>query len=125
MPIRGVRGAIQVEENTEEAIFAATRTLIAAMLAANPDLEPIDLASVFFTMTHDLQANYPAFATRDLPGWELVPLLCSQEISVPTGLARCLRVLMHWNTELPQSEISHVYLGAAARLRPDLVVPRS
>ena len=125
MPIRGVRGAIQVEENSVEAISEATRTLIAALFEANPDLEPPDLASVFFTVTDDLQATYPAFAARDLPGWEQVPLLCSQEIPVPGGLARCLRILLHWNTELPQSDISHVYLGAAAKLRPDLAVSRS
>jgi chorismate mutase len=125
MPIRGVRGAIQVEENSVEAIADATRTLIAALFEANPNLEPADLASVFFTLTEDLQATYPAFAARDLPGWESVPLLCSQEIPVPTSLARCLRILMHWNTELSQAEISHVYLGAAASLRPDLTVSRS
>ena len=125
MPIRGVRGAIQVEENSVEAIADATLTLIAALFEANPNLDPADLASVFFTLTDDLQATYPAFAARDLPGWEQVPLLCSQEIPVPTSLARCLRILMHWNTELSQGEISHVYLGAAASLRPDLSVSRS
>ena len=125
MPIRGVRGAIQVEENTVEAVSEATRTLIAALFEANPGLAPTDLASVFFTLTDDLQATYPAFAARDLPGWEMVPLLCSQEIPVPGGLARCLRILLHWNTVIPQADISHVYLGAAAKLRPDLAVSRS
>lgn len=125
MTIRGVRGAIQVEENSAAAISEAALSLIAAILEANPELVPADLASVFFTVTDDLQATYPAFAARDLAGWDLVPMLCSQEIPVPTGMPRCLRILMHWNTVLTQSEITHVYLGAAARLRPDLAVSRS
>ena len=120
MPLRGVRGATQVEEDTHEAIAAATQELVTALLEANPSLEPQDLASVFFTVTDDLSANYPALAARDLPGWQRVPLLCGREIPVPTGMPRALRVLLHWNTDLGQEEIAHVYLGAAARLRPDL-----
>ncbi len=83
------------------------------------DCRPQDLASALFTVTEDLSAAYPAAAAREL-GWTDVPLICAREIPVPGGLPRCIRVLLHWNTDLPQSAIRHVYLGAAAALRPDL-----
>ena len=125
MAIRGVRGAIQVDEDTPEAITSATRELLAAIMGSNPGLRPSDLASAFFTLTTDLSATYPALATRDLPGWEYVPLLCSHELPVPAGMPRCLRVLLHWNTKLDQKEINHVYLGETTKLRPDLALPHS
>jgi chorismate mutase len=125
MAIRGVRGAIQVEEDTPEAIAQATRQLLGAIQDSNPGLQPTDLASAFFTLTIDLSATYPALAAREFPGWEYVPLLCGQEIPVPTGMPRCLRVLIHWNTTLDQKEICHVYLGETAKLRPDLALARS
>jgi chorismate mutase len=80
-----------------------------------------DLASAFFTVTEDLHSAYPSQAAREL-GWQHVPLICSREIPVPGGLPRCIRVLLHWNTDLPQHAIRHVYLGGAAELRPDLTV---
>jgi chorismate mutase len=107
------------EQDQAETILQATRELLEAILSANPTLKPADLASVFFSVTEDLAAAYPALAAREL-GWNQVPLLCSREIPVPGSLPRCIRVLLHWNTDLPQSDIRHVYLGAAAELRPDL-----
>jgi chorismate mutase len=77
------------------------------------------MASVFFTLTPDLTSAYPAQAARDM-GWRGVPLLCTQEMAIRGGLPRIIRVLIHWNTHLPQEEIKHVYLGEATRLRPDL-----
>ncbi len=122
MTIRGVRGAISVDEDRAEAIYAAARQLLEAILQANPGLRSEDIASAWFTLTDDLSAAYPAAAARQLDGWALVPLMCGREIPVPGGLERCLRVLLHWNTDRPQAAIQHVYLGEAARLRPDLVV---
>jgi chorismate mutase len=119
MPVRGVRGAIVAEGNQPDAILSATRELLAAILLANPSLQPADLASAFFTMTEDLNATYPAMAAREI-GWENVPFLCGREIPVPGGQERCIRALLHWNTEVPQNEVRHVYLGEAASLRPDL-----
>ena len=119
MPIRGVRGATVALENTRDAIDSATRELLGEILASNPGLELDDLASVFFTMTDDLNAGFPAFTAREM-GWTDVPLLCAKEINVPGGLKKCIRVLLHWNTDLPQREICHVYLGEASGLRPDL-----
>ncbi len=118
--MRGIRGAISVPRDLPEAISAATRELLCSILAANPGLRPEDLASVFFTVTEDLHSAYPALAAREL-GWGSVPLMCAQEIPVPNSLPRCIRVLLHWNTDLPQSEIRHVYLGEAVTLRPDLI----
>jgi chorismate mutase len=119
MSIRGVRGATVAGEDEAEAILAATRELLEKLLEANPEMRLEDLASAFFTVTADLSAVYPARAARQI-GWQQVPLMCAQEISVPGSLPRCIRVLLHWNTDLPQSAVRHVYLGAAAGLRPDL-----
>lgn len=118
MSIRGIRGAVTSEADTPEAILAATRELLQAILIANPDLETEAIGSVFFTVTDDLAAIHPALAARQL-GWTDVPLMCAREIPVPGSLPRTIRVLLHWNTELPQRAIRHVYLGAAASLRPD------
>ena len=119
MPVRGIRGATVATLDQAEAVLAATRELITAIQSANPALKPADIASVIFTVTDDLCSAYPAQAVRQL-GWDDVPLMCAREIPVPGGLARCIRVLVHWNTELSQEAIRSVYLGAAASLRPDL-----
>jgi chorismate mutase len=119
MPVQGIRGAAVAESDQPEAILAATRDLLRAILKANPALQTADLASVIFTVSPDLSSAYPAQAARQL-GWSNVPMLCMQEIPVPGGLAHCVRVLLHWNTDLAQGSIRHVYLGAAATLRPDL-----
>jgi chorismate mutase len=119
MTMRGVRGAIIVEQDQPEAVLAATRQLLEALLAANPGLQPEDIASAFFTVTGDIHSTYPAKAAR-LLGWVHVPLMCACEIDVPGSLPRCIRVLLHWNTDRPQTAVQHVYLGQAAVLRPDL-----
>jgi len=119
MPVRGIRGAIDVINDQPEEVLAATRELLEAILLANPALKPADLASVLFTVTDDLQSVYPAQAARQM-GWGDVPLICAREIPVPGGLPRCVRVLLHWNTDLGQAEVRHVYLRGAVSLRPDL-----
>ena len=119
MLCRGIRGATVAEADTPQAILDATRELLEALIAAN-DVHPDDVASVFFTTSPDLTAEYPALAAREL-GWLDTALLCNQDIAVPTGLARCIRVLIHWNTERRPDEIKHCYLGEAERLRPDRV----
>lgn len=117
--VRGIRGAIQVASNTQDEIYLAAANLIFAIQEKNPHLQPDDIASVFFTLTPDLDAAFPALSVRRL-GWSNVPMLCAQEIPVPGSLERCLRVLIHWNTTLPQEMVHHVYLGGASILRPDL-----
>ena len=120
MPIRGIRGATNVTTDEPELILQATRELLEEILAENEGMQPEDIASAIFTVTDDLVSTFPAQAARQM-GWGLVPMLCAREIPVPDSLPRVIRVLVHWNTELPQSEIKHVYLRDAVKLRPDLV----
>jgi chorismate mutase len=119
MYTRGIRGATVISEDRPEEVLEATRELLEAMLRANPTLHPRDMCSALFTVTEDICSVYPAKAAREL-GWEGVPLMCAREIPVPGSLERCVRVLIHWNTILPQTEIHFVYLGAAKALRPDI-----
>ena len=119
MAMRGVRGATTVEEDTPGAILLATRELLEQIMQENAAMTTEDIASAFFTLTEDLSSAYPALAARQI-GWERVPMICSREIRVPDGLPRVLRVLLHWNTDVPQSEIRHVYMRDAVTLRPDL-----
>lgn len=121
MLCRGVRGATTVDANDREEILTATRQLLALMIRRNEILRD-DIASVIFTVTKDLDAEFPALAARQL-GWAGVPLLCGYEISVPGSLPLCIRVLVHWNTSKKPSEIHHVYARQAERLRPDLESP--
>ncbi len=118
MPCRGIRGATTVKTNSAAAVLAATRELLAHIVKLN-DVDIEDMASVFFTVTPDLTATFPAQAAREL-GWRHVALLDAQEIPVAGSLPRCIRVLIHWNTQKPQADIRHVYLRDAASLRPDL-----
>lgn len=124
MAVRGVRGAITVGQDTEPEVLAATRDLLLAICAENPELDSAEIASIFFTVTEDVHAVYPARAAREL-GWGDVPLMCAREIVVPGGLTGCIRVLIHWNTDLRQDQIHHVYLRGAVVLRPDLVAKRA
>jgi chorismate mutase len=120
MPIRGIRGAITVTEDQPELILQATRELLEAILEANCEMKPEEVASVLFTVTDDLTSTFPAQGAREM-GWGLVPMVCAREIPVPGSLTHVIRVLVHWNTYCKQSEITHVYLREAVRLRPDLV----
>lgn len=118
MPCRGIRGATTVEANDREAILEATRQLLALVVRRNC-IDPADVASVTFTVTKDLDAEFPALAARQI-GWRDVPLLCGYEIAVPGSLPMCIRLLLHWNTETPASQVHHIYARGAERLRPDL-----
>ena len=114
---RGIRGATTVTENSAEAILAATRELLYVMIRAN-GIRSLDVGSSIFTTTRDLNATYPALAARQL-GWYDAALLCAHEMDVPGGLAKCIRILVHWNTSRRPEEIVHVYLHGARDLRPD------
>ena len=120
MSTRGVRGATVATTNDTEAILGATRELLLAIQDANPSMRSEDLASILFTVSNDLDAVYPAQAARQVQ-WFEVALICAREIPVPGGLPKCIRVLIHWNTDLPQGEIRHIYLKDATQLRPDWV----
>ena len=120
MSIRGIRGATTVTADEPDLILQATRELLEEILEENEGMQPEDVASAIFTVTDDLASTFPAQAAREM-GWSLVPMLCAREIPVPNSLSRVIRVLVHWNTDVPQSGITHVYLREAVKLRPDLV----
>jgi chorismate mutase len=118
MTCRGIRGAVCVETNDAAAIVAATREMLERIVADN-GLAVEDIACVIFTATPDLDTVYPARAAREM-GWMTTPLLCEQEMVVKSGMPRCIRVLLLWNTDLPADQVRHIYLGKARALRPDL-----
>jgi len=117
MPCRGVRGATTAENNSSEEILKATRQLLALMIRQN-EIQPEDLCSAIFSTTTDLNAEFPALAARQL-GWCDLAMMCVHEVDVPGSMRRCIRVLLHWNTDKPANELVHVYIKEAARLRPD------
>jgi chorismate mutase len=120
MYCRGIRGATTVEQNSREEILTATRELLQLLIKKN-DLHKEDVASAIFTMTDDLDADFPALAARAL-GWTEVALICMREIPVPNSLRKCIRILLHVNTERRASEIQHVYIRGAVALRPNFRV---
>lgn len=112
-----LRGANTVERNDEEAILDATESLMREMMERNA-LQAGQLVSCIFTLTNDLDAQFPAVAARKI-GLDQVPLLCAREIPVPGSLPRVIRVMAHLYAE-PDFHPRHVYLGDARRLRADL-----
>lgn len=118
MSVRAVRGATQVEANTAESITAATQELLLEIMAAN-SLSAEDVISVLFTSSPDLNATFPAAAARSV-GFESTPLICSVEIDVPGALPRTVRVMAHIETNLPKSDVAHIYLHGAKALRRDI-----
>jgi chorismate mutase len=127
MPVRGIRGATTATANTAEAIVEATDELLRELIRAN-DLDSSEVCFAFFTTTHDLTAEFPAFAARRL-GWVDVPLLCSHDMDVrlpnPRGVPMCIRILLLYNTESPQSAMRAVYLRGAQAIKADLDSMRS
>lgn len=117
--IRGIRGAITVEEDKESVIISATENVIREMIEENK-IEPSNVASVFISVTNDIKSVFPARALRSIEGWKYVPVMCMKEIEVTSSLPMCIRVMMHVNTEMDQEKIQHVYMEGAAVLRPDL-----
>lgn len=115
MRVVALRGANEVTENTAEAILSATDKLMREIVSRN-ELGADDLVSCIFTLTPDLDAQFPAAAARAM-GLSSVPLLCAREIPVPGALPRIIRVMIHAYMDRPAE---HVYLGEAAKLRLDL-----
>ncbi|MBM7647989.1 chorismate mutase [Bacillus ectoiniformans] len=117
--IRGVRGAATVDENNHDMLVDAAEQLLKEMISLNK-IEAEDVCSIFISVTEDLDAAFPAKAIRKIEGWSYVPVICMKEIPVPGSLEKCVRIMMHVNTEVPQKDIQHVYQGKAVSLRPDL-----
>ncbi|MBU9711821.1 chorismate mutase [Evansella tamaricis] len=119
--VRGVRGATTVNHNNENEIISAAKELVETMEKENGYL-PADISHIIITTTQDLNAAFPAAALRKIKGYDLVPVMCAQEIPVPGSLEKCIRVMITLNTDKTQQEINHVYLGNAIHLRPDLAL---
>ena len=117
--VRGIRGATTVKKNKTEDIISATVELLKKMEKVN-EYTPDEISHVIITMTQDLNATFPARALRDLEGYNLVPVMCAQEIPVPDSLPNCIRIIITVNTQKSPEEIQHVYLKNAKDLRPDL-----
>src|SRR4051794_41743942 len=117
MRLFALRGASTVDRNEADAILGATEALMREIMERN-DLAPDAVVSCIFTLTDDLDAEFPAVAARKL-GFDRVPLLCAREIAVPGSLPRVIRILMHYYSE-DEHQTKHVYLGDARNLRSDL-----
>ncbi len=118
--MRGIRGATQIEANTVEAMEEAVAELCSLLVERNA-IRPEEIGWAIFTVTHDLDADFPARAARARCGWHMVPMICSREIPVPGSLPRTIRVLLH--VESLDRPVRHVYLRGARALRPDLADP--
>lgn len=121
MPVRALRGAITCGLDSPDEIHSRTVELLTTIFARN-DLDRDQLVSLFFTATTDLTALAPAAAARAF-GLTDVPLLCAQEMAVPGSLPLCVRIMLHFETDTPRSELRHVFLGGAVSLRPELAEP--
>ena len=117
MRIFALRGAISVDHNDRDAILAASEQLVREVMERN-DLPPARMVSCLFTMTVDLDAEFPAVAARGL-GLDQVPLICAQEIDKPGAMPRLIRLLLHYYAD-DEHVPRHVYLGEARALRTDL-----
>ena len=117
--VRGVKGATTTEGTSVDDVLKATSELLQVLVDEN-GIEQDDIASVQFTTSPDLVAEFPAVAARERFDWNDVPLMCGHEMARPGALTRCIRILILWNTEKAQNEIKHAYLNGAAKLRPDL-----
>lgn len=117
--VRGIRGAITVNEDHATEIISATDRLLREMIASNT-IEAQSVAQILISVTSDITAAFPAAAVRNIDGWSYVPVMCMQEIPVQNSLEKCIRVMMTVNTSANQQDIKHVYLENARVLRPDL-----
>lgn len=118
LAVRGIRGATTVSANRPDQVMNATAELLRAVFEANQIVSE-QIASVFFSVTSDIDSVFPAKAAREM-GLTQTALFCCQEAEIRDGLEKCIRLLIHYNTTKPQSEMKHVYLRGASILRPDL-----
>lgn len=118
MAVKALRGATTVSSDRAEAIAEATQELLGELMARN-EVAPDQIISIVFTATPDLTAQFPAVAARSL-GLDSVALLCATEMSVPGAPERCVRVLVHLETDRDSGSLRHVYLRGASALRTDL-----
>jgi chorismate mutase len=112
-----VRGATKSRSNNPDTIIEATEELMRELIARN-ELTTERIVSCIFTSTHDLNAEFPAVAARNI-GLDQVPLLCAQEVDVPGAMVSVIRTLVHYYAPATHTP-AHTYLGEAEELRSDL-----
>jgi len=117
--VRAVRGATQLDDDRRDHMLERVAEMVTDVMAAN-ELDVDDFISIIFTATADLVSEFPAYAARRL-GFSDTPLICTRELEIEGSMPRVVRMLAHIETDLPKSEVTHVYLHGAARLRRDLV----
>ena len=118
MPVRAIRGAVQLDADDREQMLSSVAELVSEILERNK-LTIDDLISVFFTATSDLRSEFPALGAREI-GITDVPLLCAQEIDVAGAMPRVIRVMVHAETDAARTDLQHVYLRGAVALRKDI-----
>lgn len=116
---RGFRGATTVEQNEVKDILIETKKLVLEMIQTN-HISAVEVSHIFFSLSPDLNAAFPAKVVREIPGWTHVPVMCMQEVDVPQALEKCIRVMLVANTTLEQDQVQHIFLNKAIQLRPDL-----
>jgi chorismate mutase len=121
--VRAVRGATQLDDDVREHMLERVAEMVTDVMTAN-DLAVDDFISVIFTATSDLVSEFPAYAARRL-GFGEVPLLCARELEIEGSMPRVVRMMAHVETDRAKSEITHVYLHGAAKLRRDLTRTQS
>lgn len=119
MLTRGIRGAITLDNNNKKNIKSSTVELLRIMIDRN-NLELENIAFAIFTVTSDIDADFPAKYAREYCGFENIPMMCYCEMDVKDAIKKCLRILLCVNTLKNQKDIKHVYLKGAAKLRPDI-----
>jgi chorismate mutase len=117
--MRGIRGAITIEANKKELIENKTEILLREMIEQN-HLQAESIASIFISVTDDIDAGFPAAVVRKIDGFTYVPVMCMREIPVPGSLSLAIRIMIHANLDTAQKDIKHIYLEGATVLRPDL-----
>ena len=118
MAVRAVRGATQLEQDTREHMLDRVAELVTDVMEEN-GLDVDDFISIIFTATSDLVSEFPAYAARQL-GFSDVPLVCARELEIEGSMPRVVRLMAHVETDLPRTDVTHVYLHGAANLRRDL-----
>lgn len=116
-----IRGATAVKENNTSKIKDAVSELLKEMVSQNK-LDLSKIVNIIFTVTHDLNAIHPATVLREDSSFANIPMLCTQEMKVPTDLPRCIRVMVQAYSSLKRSDVKHIYLHEASKLRLDLKV---
>ena len=119
MSLRGIRGAVTVDENSKEKIWTVTRQLVMEILSQN-ELRAENIGAIIFSTTEDLTAAFPSTGIRQQAVFQFVPLFDTREPTIENSLPMCIRVLILADVDKKQNELRHVYLGGAKNLRPDL-----